>query len=265
MLAQGTRRASAIPSGDVLTQQVLVFEWRSPQPAFFADVTRPGHNPSLLELGLLSAAEMTLQVRANMDGSEFNFNAGNMLQGGAGYYELTYGAGSSYRTVRFDIRSGAYQLPPCDYVKLEFAIGSSFGGAIDVTGSLVEGTFPTGRPPTWTFRGTCAGAIAIAPWAGFIDFPMPKQARALDLQIAPATFPPPAISALTVALNIGTPTTPDATNQSIYTSLDGSATYPLYSPVPIDDQLFYFQGLTQVTVLATVIDTNFLATFFIAL
>jgi hypothetical protein len=264
MLAQGNRRASATSTGDVLTQQVLVFEWRAPQPAHFVDLSRAPHDASLLAMGLLSAAEVTLHVRANVDGQEISFNAGNQFQGGAGFFKLTYGAGSSYRTVTFDIRSAGYQLPPCDYVKLEFAIGSSFTGAIDVTGSLVEGTFPTGRPPTWTYRGACFQTFGTAPWAGYVSFVLPRQARALDLQIAPAAFPPPAVGPTVLCLNIGG-IAPDETNQSIYTSTDGSVSYPSYSPVPIDDMLYYFGGETTVTVLSDVIDTNFLATFFIAL
>lgn len=182
------------------------------------------------------ACECVLHFRGQYLGQSFSYNAGGELAADAsgniesGYLEITYGVASMVNTVRIDAKPGAYQLPACDFVQCNLWAHISSGEAAPVVmaaGGLAQGTYPTARPPTWT-------ASPPMPEGDPITFTGPRNARAVDLQWQPFTGDPlPDPFGSQWAQLTGYAGNSD--QQTIITSLDGTRTYPPYSPVPLSD------------------------------
>jgi hypothetical protein len=212
------------------------------------------------------ACECVLHFRGQYLGQTFSYNAGGQLDGvsdvggiNSGYLEIKYGVGALVNTVRIDAKPGAYQLPACDFVSVDLHIHIASGETspqVVCAGGLAQGTYPTARPPTWT----CTPRIEALETVTFLG---PTNARAVDLQWQPdgGTLPDP-LSAVYVQLQ-GYGGNSD--NQIARVSLDGTDTYPAYSPVPLSDaRASGTNPEWQLTVSTTSAPARPICTFFIA-
>jgi hypothetical protein len=181
------------------------------------------------------AEPCSLELKIQQQGTALNLP----LTRSYGWWTITYGSGTTLRTVKVDPTEATIQLPPCDYVSVELTVFAQvfiLDEPITAFASLARGYHPGARPATVTFGAypTPPGPTdAVLP---FIDEPVPAQAKAVAVLVGMAASQAGAAPTLpaTVARlelkEIG-PSAPAV--QVVSTSTDGSADYPGYSPVPI--------------------------------
>jgi hypothetical protein len=98
------------------------------------------------------------------------------INGGNGFAEVVYGAGSCTQRLVMDLRSGTYQLPPITQASLVGTLwyNSSFiASPISVDGAFCEGSVSCGSRPTYTVRVPLLAAVGVVTQ-------IPDKARYLD-------------------------------------------------------------------------------------
>lgn len=91
---------------------------------------------------------------------------------------LEYGSGGVARVVTMDLRSGSYQLPPCEQVRVLVTTAPLEGGpvALKISGCLVKGQHPNPTTPTYTYTN-------VVPVASPATVTVPDAARFVDVWV----------------------------------------------------------------------------------
>lgn len=74
---------------------------------------------------------------------------------------VTYGSGGAVRTAEMDLRTGAFQLPPCSYVQIS-VINSRLGGTFNIAVAISEGADDSLDVPTFTTQVLAGNVPAMA-------------------------------------------------------------------------------------------------------
>lgn len=181
------------------------------------------------------AVPCALELKIQQQGTALNIPA----NGTYGWWTITYGSGTTLRTVQVDPTEATIQLPPCDFVSVELTIFAQvfiLEDPITAYASLGRGYYPDARPPTFTYGAYPTLAGAALPVLPFIDKPVPAQAKAVSVLLGAPTSVFPAAPTVPVAvarLELKEFGSTSAAVQVVSTSTDGSADYPGYSPAPI--------------------------------